>query len=366
MKKYVLGFFMLSLIVAACSSSDDSGSSEGNNDTFDRAALLINLADNIIIPAFQDLNANLATLKTNTDAFVTTPNATTLQNARAAWLEAYTVWQNVEMFNIGEAENIQYGFQMNVYPTNVADIEANVSNGNYDLTSPNNNDAVGFPALDYLLYGVAETDALIIETYEAEGYKNYLSDLVDQMQSLTTQVLNDWTSSYRAIFISQTDNTATSALNKFTNDYIFYYEKILRANKIGIPAGVFSAGEALPDRVEGLYSKVYSKTLALEAMDNVVNVFNGKAYNSDAQGESFRTYLTALGRTDVVEKIDSKYDAATEHIEGLDASFFNQINTNNVAMTLTYDALQAAVVDLKVNMLSAFNISLDFVDADGD
>ena len=35
-------------------------------------------------------------------------------------------------------------------------------------------------------------------------------------------------------------------------------------------------------------------------------------------------------------------------------------------MTETFDALQMAVVLLKVDMLQAINISVDYVDADGD
>ena len=35
-------------------------------------------------------------------------------------------------------------------------------------------------------------------------------------------------------------------------------------------------------------------------------------------------------------------------------------------MTEAYDALQLVVVALKVDMLQAFNVSVDYVDADGD
>ena len=53
-------------------------------------------------------------------------------------------------------------------------------------------------------------------------------DVVNQMDSLTQQVLNDWTDSYRATFVSNSGNTVTSSVNKLINDFIFYYEKGLR------------------------------------------------------------------------------------------------------------------------------------------
>ena len=54
------------------------------------------------------------------------------------------------------------------------------------------------------------------------------------MSALTNEVLNAWKGNYRATFINSTDNTASSDFNMLVNDIIFYYEKGLRANKIGI------------------------------------------------------------------------------------------------------------------------------------
>ena len=47
-------------------------------------------------------------------------------------------------------------------------------------------------------------------------------------------------------------------------------------------------------------------------------------------------------------------------------NFVNQINTDNNKMLTTYDAIQSVVVLFKVDMLQAFNINVDYQDADGD
>ena len=188
-KKIILSLFVTAFIVACSSDDSDSG---GNTDDFNRQSMLVNWADNIIIPAFQALNSNLTTLVNDKDAFVATPDQASLDALRGSWLEAYRTWQFVEMFNIGKAEEINYAFQMNVYPTNVADIRNNIDSGNYDLANVNNNDAVGFPALDYMLYGIANDDMSILNAYTTdvnfEANKTYLTDLVDQMKSLTETV----------------------------------------------------------------------------------------------------------------------------------------------------------------------------------
>ncbi|MBA6154311.1 imelysin family protein [Gelidibacter maritimus] len=372
-KKIALVFGLILMI--GCSSSDDSGNGgDGASDNFDRATLLQNLADNIIIPSYQDFGPKLTTLKASIENFVATPNQSNLETARNHWLTAYKAWQHVEMFNIGKAEALnEYYFFMNIYPVTVADIENGVSSGNYDLNTPNYHDAQGFPALDYLLFGVAEDDAGILEKFtsdpNSQGYKTYITDVINQMDNLTQQVITDWTTGYRDQFVNSSKNTATSSLNKFVNDFIFYYEKGLRANKIGIPAGVFSTSP-LPDRVEGYYNSEVSKALTLEALNAVQDVFNGKAFNGTTSGASFKTYLEYLkvdrNGQNLSNIINAQFDEARTKIQALNSNFNEQVITDNTKMTTAYDALQRAVVYLKVDMVQAFNISVDYVDADGD
>ena len=341
----------------------------GSSDNFDRGSMLENIADKIIIPAFQDFDGKLNDLVTAKDSFVANPDQDNLDSLRSKWLISYKLWQQVEMFNIGKAEELQYGFQMNIYPLNVGDVEANISSGTYDLSHPNNHDAIGFPALDYLLFGLASDDAGILDKYnsgaDAPKYRKYLGDLINQMKSLTEEVLNDWTNTYRDVFVSSTDNTSTSAVNLMFNDFIFYYEKNLRAQKIGIPAGVFS-NDPLPDKVEALFNNKVSRELAIDALDAVQDFFNGVPYAGGTEVESPKSYLTFLEKKDLADLINEKIDEARIELEGLSPSLKEQVNQDNTRMTKAYDALQKVVVLLKVDMLQAFNIRVDYVDADGD
>ncbi|WP_224489537.1 imelysin family protein [Robertkochia flava] len=364
---------LMAVFLVGCSSSSDSDGGDEATDQFDRQAMLTHWADNIIIPALEDLESDLSSLQAAKDAFVAAPDQAGLDNLRAAWLEAYQTWQYAEMFNIGRAESILYNFQMNVYPVNVADIQGNIASGSYDLSSVNNHDAVGFPALDFMLFGTGNSDSEILVQYttaaDAEGYRNYLSDLTNRMLELTSEVLSDWKSQYRDSFVSNTGNTATASVNKLTNDYIYYYERALRANKVGIPAGVFSL-DPLPDRVEAYYNKEVSKALALVALDAVQDFFNGKSYGTGPVGTGFSAYLDYLrtlhGGEDISALINTQFNAARTQMETLDNNFASQIATDNSMMTKTYDELQKAVVLLKVDMVQAMNITIDYVDADGD
>ena len=64
--------------------------------------------------------------------------------------------------------------------------------------------------------------------------------------------------------------------------------------------------------------------------------------------------------------ITDQFELARTEIEELSENLAEQVNTNNIAMLEAYDALQINVVNLKVVMLQALNINVDYVDADGD
>ena len=364
-RRFLLLFISI-VTLHACSSSEEIVPTI--TDSFDRNALLVNIADNIIIPAYEDFSSKMGALNTAGETFTTTPNQANLEALRSSWFAAYKVWQHIEMFDIGKAEELQFKFYMNIYPVTVSDIEDNIASGSYDLNSVNNQDAQGFPALDYLLHGLADTDTAILEKFtnaeNNDNYKNYITAVLNQMHTLTLSVVSDF-KTQKGAFVTSTENTATSSLNKLINDYIFYYEKGLRANKFGIPAGIFSA-TTLPEKVEGRYKNDVSKELALEALTAVQNLFEGKHYNAETTGVSFKDYLITLNRTDIATSISDQFNTASTQVQTLENSFATQINTNNTEMTRSYDELQIAVVLLKVDMLQAFNISVDYLDADGD
>ncbi len=363
--------FLIALVITACSSDSDTPVDSPNN--FDRGAMLTNWADNIIVPAYESFADQTSILQSSTSNFTTNPTVENLQTLRTNWKDAYLGFQTVSMFEIGKAEEVRFRNRLNVYPANAAEIEAFISSGNYDFALPSTIDKQGFPALDYMLNGLATTDTEIVTFYtsnaNAEGYKNYLQTLSNTIASLSNEVLTSWTSGYRDTFVANTSSSASGAVDKLTNDYIFYFEKALRAGKVGIPAGVFS-GNVLPGNVEALYKKDFSKELLLKAIEASANFFNGKSFESGATGPSFKTYLDFLNTIKNGENlsnlINNQFEVAKTEASSLNNNFAEQVQMDNSKMLETYDELQRNVIYLKVDMIQALDISIDYVDADGD
>ena len=354
-------------------STTDNSSNQTTPQTFNREQMLIFWADSIIIPSQNKFQSDLIEFSNSVNSFSNDPTQASLDLMRENWVIAYKSWQHIEMFNIGKAEEINYGVRMNIYPANVERIELNVSNNDNDIEHPNDYPAQGLPAVDYLLYGIGNNDSEILEKFTLENskYLNYLIVVSNKMIELTDNVVSDWGESYRNIFIASTDNTATSSINKLTNDFIYYYEKGFRANKFGIPAGVFS-GSVLIDRVEAYYRRNLSKILALEAIDAITNFFNGIPYGGDSanSGLSFKNYVEFLEtvKNDVPlgQLILDQFTESRSNIANLEDDFTIQLENKKLEMLSTYDIIQVAVVYLKVDMLQALNINVDYIDADGD
>ena len=356
---------------------DTNTNSNTNNSptptSFDREAMLVFWADSIIIPAQQKFQTDLFSLSNSISDFSTNSSQVSLDLVRENWFNAYKSWQHIEMFNIGKAEEINFGVRMNVYPADTERVEANILSSDSDIENPNDYAAQGFPAIDYLLHGIGTNDSEILEKYTSENskYLAYLLILSNKMTELTDSVISDWNNSYRDNFVASIDNTATSSINKLTNDFIYYYEKGFRANKIGIPAGVFSGGTLL-DRVEAYYRRDISKILAIEAINSVSDFFNGISFNGNASltGISFKDYIefleTIKNDTPLGQLIIDQFESAKTSINNLNDDFTIQLENNKLDMLITYDVIQVAVVLLKVDMLQALNINVDYIDADGD
>jgi len=374
--KRILGTVLIITLLWACTTDNDGEGSEEKPEveaTFARGPILSNWADNIIIPSYEAFNADLVAFNTAIEVFASNTNAENLIALRNAWVKAYTTWQRASMFEIGPAETVGLRLNLNIYPTNPEKINDHMASGSFNLSLSSNRDAKGFPALDYLINGLEDTDAAIVAKYNGTdkgAMMAYMKAVLDDMISLSSGVLTEWKSGYRDTFVANDGASATAAVDRMVNDYIFYYEKFLRAGKMGIPLGVFS-GSTLAGNVEAFYQQDLSNILFLEGLNAAQDFFNGKHYGSNASGESLASYLDALNTVKNGENlkttINNQFNTARAAVTAL-ASFRTEIEENNppTNMLLAYDEVQRIVPLIKVDMVSAMSISIDFVDADGD
>ncbi|WP_109830395.1 imelysin family protein [Reichenbachiella versicolor] len=353
--------YLLILISAfGCGDSEESRTISEEQST----VILTNWADNFIIPAYEEYLAQLDKMEEAFEAFNSVRSVGNLETLRTRWIETYTAWQKVEIFQIGKAESLNFQTYINLYPVDVEKIEASIKGEEYNLELPSRRNQQGLSAMDYLLNGLADSDETIVAKYEAEEYRTYLSDVVSRIRNLSDQVANDWKGAYREEYITNTSSSSGGSLDKTTNDFIFHFEKMLRANKVSNAAGVFGSKDETS--VEAFYKNDISRMLYLVSLESSKNFFFGNSFNGDDQKESLRSLLIELDRSDLVDQIEKGYTELNEKASMLSDSFSEQVLNDNTKMLEVHDASQTLVRYFKTDMLSALNIGIDYQDGDGD
>ncbi|GAB4032705.1 imelysin family protein [Spirosoma jeollabukense] len=343
----------------------------------DRKAMLTNIADNIIVPSYANFKMKFDLMLTKSDAFAAKPDKASLTDLRQAWVDAYTEWQKVELFDVGPAEQNTLRNFFNIYPTDVTGIEAYLTAGTGAFDVPASYPKQGFPALDYLINGLGTTDDAIVARYTtaADAAKRiaYLKRLTTQMNTQFSSVYTAWTTGgYRDTFINCTALNAGCSTSKLVNGYVLNYERYLRSGKFGIPSGAMSNGTVSPDKVEAYYKKDLAVTLAKTAHQASVDFFNGKGVKTGQEGPSLKTYLNSLGAKDsstgtsLVDIINKQFEAVNQQLTTLKANLSDEIKTNDAAVVLVYTQMQKAVRMLKVDMTTVMSITITYTDNDGD
>lgn len=357
-KKTGTAIFILSLTIAF------AGCKKDKETEFDRKSMLTNMADNVIIPAYISLNTALTELQSSAAEFVNNPNETNLDNLQSFYKEANIEYQKCSMYNIGPA--MDYGIKgaFNTFPADTSKIETNIAAGAYTLGAVSNATAIGFPALDYLLFfgDDSEIVAKFSTNINAANRKTYLTDLITKMKNEFQPVLDQWNASYKTTFLNADGNDVASSCSYLLNEFVKDIELIKNA-KIGIPSGQQTGGATLPNYVEAYYSG-YSTSFAYSNLAGLRDCFNGLT------GSGFDDYIRDVEGEDVTEsladKINSQFQICLNKIYNLNTPLSNTITSDFASVNEVYLELKKLVVYCKTDMTSMLGIMITYQDNDGD
>lgn len=366
MKIKLYAILMSILLIAACDKDDKS------KVNFDRKAMLENYANNLIIPTYQNLKSKTDSLKSAADAFVANPDLTELDEMQAIFLNTYRAWQSAEVYELGPAKDVLLRSSFNTFPTDTTLIGSNVRSGTYNLETASNLKAKGFPALDFLLFGLAASDAAILDFYTSETYSAnriaYLTDIVDEIKTKTDGVLSAWQNGYVETFKNADGTDVGSSTSYLVNEFNYTWE-LTKNPRIGIPLGKKSLDIPLPEKTEAYYSGI-SVELAVLNLQNIRRVFIAEPLNSAAQGSSLKTYLDELGTEHngqpLSDTILAQFDLAIAKTELISNPLSDAVTNNPSVVNAAYIEIQKAIVLIKTDMPSAMGILITYQDSDGD
>lgn len=375
MKKFRIGW-IATVFFLGCGGGGDPEPEVDQGD-LDRKAVLTNWVDNIIIPSYNTFEILLDDMIEKSEAFANAPDENKLVVFRDSWEAAYVGWQKVELFETGPADRYTIRNFFNIYPANVPGILENINSGSANMTTPASYASQGFPALDYLLNGVAATDDGIVAFYSTDPDAGkrlaYIKRITDRMNELLTKVITEW-GPYRETFISKTGLDIGSPMGLTVNAYVLNYERYIRSGKFGIPSGAMttSGGTKYPEKVEAFYKRDISKVLATVAHQASIDFFNGKNVITGVEGPSLKSYLDGLDAKDASTNtllstiINTQFSAVNAKLDVLSDDLYEEVESDNESMVAVFAEMQKEVRLLKVDMTSAMSITITYTDNDGD
>lgn len=160
---------------------------------FQDRQILLDFADQVVIPAYEQLVADTQALSQAIQAFVQDPNAQTLQAARQAWSVARITWEESEAFAFGPAAYLGLDADLDEWPLNEVEVLEVLNSG--DPLTPETvaeleSGQKGFHAVAFLLFGVDNNKSLQDFT---ERDREYLAALGPVLADTAAKLLKSWT-----------------------------------------------------------------------------------------------------------------------------------------------------------------------------
>ncbi|CAD5270595.1 conserved hypothetical protein [Imperialibacter sp. EC-SDR9] len=374
-KKWAPVVLMLAGMMVTSCGEDDNGPNAGDN--FDQKGFLEHVGSSLIVPAYQELEQKSGILRDKISSFIASPESSTLEEAKTALFEARIAWQYCSPYQFGPAEESGLVSNLNIFPADRSKIERNIENGSYNLGTLANNDAKGFAALEYLLYGKDVTSGEVIQGFADQPQRaTYLQNVAELIIATAAEVYSAWSpdgGNYLGEFTSDgaLGADAGSSLGKLVNALNLSFERNTRDAKIGIPAGIRSLGITIPEATEAYYAG-YSLELALANVDAYKKLFLGQT-REGVKGLGFDDYLkarkaatTSGSELPLDEAINAQFDAVLGFIDQIENPLDEQISTDNSRVQQVFAQMQQLAVLLKTDMASALGVVISYQDNDGD
>ncbi len=352
----LLAGLMLSLNTACTSSSLEIEKPE----QFDRKDMLRHYADDLIIPSFNELQANVNSLEKAAVTLADQPTLDNLSTLQTTWIKTLQAFQAVNAYNFGpagESDNQKsLAQEIGTFPIDTRKIEIAIAKG---LPVPNddNYDARGLLAIEYLIFDAKGDNQLILDGLITASREVYLRKQIANVKEHVDGVVTGWTT-YRDAFINNDGTTVESSVSELYNEFVRSYEH-LKALKVGLPLnGAAGQPGPQPTLAEAYYSGqslafIRAHFAALES------IWSGRT--AQEEGPGFDEYIkTVSGGPALVANTETQLTAIRQALAELDepASLAKQMQANRTKVEKLYTELQNTTRFLESDMASLLELTL--------
>jgi putative iron-regulated protein len=335
MKKFLKNVSVFAVLtLVACTDDNDVK-------TKDFSSVIDNLANNVILLTYDDLQSKAAALELATIALKNDKSEANFINAKAAWIAARSPWEQSEGFLFGPVDQEGLDPSMDSWPVNVIDL-TNVLTSNNILTVPfldqQEGTLKGFHTIEFLLWG--ENGAKTIDQL-TDRQIEYLAACAGALASDTKKLYEAWSlngGNYIANILKAGSGsvvyiTQKSVLEEMTNAMVAIADEVANG-KINDP---------LVQQDLTLEESRFSANSKADFSDNIrsiKNIYNG-SYKAGANQGIYNIIKEKDGA--LADLVNQKINDAISEIVNLPGTFSSAVvyNSSQVAKA------QAAVRDLQ-------------------
>ena len=165
MKKILIISFISAYLFQAC----DPIPGKSCAIDFDQEAMLVNYADQLIIPVLTDFKEACDSLDGAMDQFALAPDVQSLITLRNQLQQTWLKWQFVAHFHFGPVEDEELRPFLNNFPVFSQRVEQTLDSSSYNLSDPYYAYSRGFPAIEYLVYGTDTNSSQTIDRFTTDS-----------------------------------------------------------------------------------------------------------------------------------------------------------------------------------------------------
>ena len=354
-----------------------------NPSSFDRQALVANLADNVIAPTFSQFveRAQAQQLAITQYCQALSSASTAAVNAelsaQQSWRDAMTVWQMAEVMQIGPLLDNNGNLRNRIYSwpnTSACAVDQDVvlaEQAGYDISSRTPS-RKGLDALEYLLFNPNLDHSCTVFGTEPTGWNtrssadrtlarcNFAAQVAQELVNDGQLLVSAWSGVNGQGGFSQVlknagqvespFNDLQQALNRIS-DALFYIDSITKDAKLAVPLGLKAndcGSVPCVQNLESIYANHSLENIAGN-LDGLNLLFLG-GENTEQLG--FEDYLIDVGATDTANEMRNDIQQVRQFIEGLQSTL-NDLLTNQPEQVEQVHTQVTAVTD---------NLKQDFIE----
>lgn len=345
------------LLLSACS-SDDGGSAKTTTTAkpvpIVVGEVLQGLADDVIVPSYEQLGTTLGTLATDTQALCDAPSAEALATAQDAWSDAVAAYQRTRPTGVGPALDVRLmsdiGFAAR--QTVVDDLLASGDPVDHDAVADAGSAARGLYAVEIALFGEG-SDALA--TAEGARRCEYVASVAAVADEAAQPVVEQWTDGDATEqFVDGLDGGPASSVAQLVNEVT---QRLTELEGMGLldMTKAKTVDDLDPSRVGGPADQRLADRKALMAGIS----------GAIGDGSTGISALVGAQDADTRDRLVAADERAVAAVDALPDSVGDALDDPK-AVKEASDAVTELKVLLSTEVASKLGVTITFSDSDGD